>query len=159
MNFISNKNGSSYVRTCVIVIVLVMILSAVMFYAETMTIVETTKENTEMVLDSFIMKNSIEIYDSIKQGHDWTEKFDENYYFSEYSSRFSLDFSGNCLYNYNKQGDIVYYLTNPNVTYKVDKALKLKVSYTLFMPVRFAGKTLYWLRIPLAVTSSLTLNE
>lgn len=81
MTVVKNNQGSGYFTPCVIVLVIAMILSVVLFYASTMTIVQTTRENTEMVLDSFVMKNSIEIYDSIKQGHDFTEKFDKNFYF------------------------------------------------------------------------------
>ena len=74
MTILKNRKGSGYFTPCVITLVIVMILSVVIFYANTMTIIETTRENTEMVLDSFVMKNSIEIYNSIKQGHDFTEK-------------------------------------------------------------------------------------
>jgi hypothetical protein len=50
-------------------------------------------------------------------------------------------------------------MTNPNVTYKVDKALKLKASYTVMIPVVFAGEYLFDLEIPITVTRSLTLKE
>ena len=40
-----------------------------------------------------------------------------------------------------------------------DKALKLKASYTIAIPVQFAGKRLFFMRIPLTVTRSLTLKE
>ena len=104
------------------------------------------------------MDNSVLIYDSIKQGHDLTEYFDENQYISEISSRFSLDIHGNSLYNYDEEGELIYAMTNPYVTYKVDKALKLKASYTVMIPVRFAGEKLFYLRVPLTVTRSLTLK-
>ena len=79
MKRILNKRGSGCFTPCVITIVIDMILAAVLFYANAMTIIQTTKSNTERVLDSFVMKNSIEIYQSIKQGHDFTESFDENF--------------------------------------------------------------------------------
>jgi len=95
-----------------------MILSAVLFYANAMTIIQTTKANTERVLDSFVMKNSIDIYQSIKQGHDFTEKFDKNFYVSQTSSELSLDKSSNILYSIGEDGKTIYSMTNPNVTYK-----------------------------------------
>ena len=153
-----NNNGGGYITACVITIVIAMILSAVFFYAQCMTIIQTTRDNTELVLESFIMKNSVLIYDSIKQGHDLTEYFDENIYISEISSRFSLDIRGNSLYNYDEEGKLIYAMTNPYVTYKVDNALKLKASYTVMIPVQFAGRRLFYLRVPLTVTRSLTLK-
>ena len=50
-------------------------------------------------------------------------------------------------------------MTDPDVTYKVDKALKLNASYTVVIPVQFVGENLFYLRIPLEVTRSLTLKE
>jgi hypothetical protein len=144
---------------CVIAVVIVMILSVVLFYAQCMTIIQTTKADTERVLESFIMKNSIDIYDSIKQGHDFTEEFNEKYYFFQMNSELSLDYSRKYLYNYDANGEIVYYMTNPNVTYQIDKTLKLKVSYTVMIPVTFAGERLFDLEIPIIITRSLTLKE
>jgi len=149
----------SYITPCVITIVITMILSIVLFYTQCMTIIQTTISNTERVLDSFIMKNSIEIYQSIKQGHDFTETFDENYYISQTSAELSLDLKTNRLYNYNDDGSLLYSMTNPKVTFKTDKELKLNANYTLTIPVRFAGKYIFNLNIPITVTSSLTLKE
>ena len=156
---LKDTRGGGYFTPCVITIVIAMILSAVLFYAQCMTIIQTTRADTERVLESFIMKNSIDIYNSIKQGHDFTEDFDENFYISQTSSELSLDSSKNRLYNYGADGEIVYSMTNPNVTYKVDKALKLKVSYTVMIPVIFAGEHIFDLEIPITVTRSLTLKE
>ncbi len=153
-----DTKGGGYITPCIITIVIAMIFSAVLFYAQCMTIIQTTRDNTELVLESFIMKNSVEIYDSIKQGHDLTEYFDEDFYISEISSRFSLDIRGNTLYNYSEEGEMIYKMTNPYVTYKVDKALKLKASYTVIIPVDFAGRRLFDLHVPLTVTRSLTLK-
>ena len=110
------------------------------------------------MLESFIMKNSIEIYQSIKQGHDFTEDFDENYYISSTSSELSLDSGSGYLYNYSTDGDVVYKMTNPQVSFKTDKSLKLKADYMLMIPVVFAGDEMFDLIIPLSVTKSLTLK-
>ena len=156
---LKDTRGGGYFTPCVITIVIAMILSAVLFYAQCMTIIQTTRADTERVLESFIMKNSIDIYNSIKQGHDFTEDFDENFYISETSSELSLDSIKNYLYNYGADGEIVYAMTNPIVTYKVDNALKLKVNYTVMIPVIFAGEHIFDLVIPVTVTRSLTLKE
>lgn len=156
---LKDTRGGGYFTPCVITIVIAMILSAVLFYAQCMTIIQTTRADTERVLESFIMKNSIDIYNSIKQGHDFTEDFDENFYISQTSSELSLDSSKNRLYNYGADGEIVYSMTSPRVTHKVDKALKLKASYTVMIPVTFAGEHIFDLEIPITVTRSLTLKE
>lgn len=159
MKHLKNKRGSGYFTPCVITLVIAMIFSVVLFYAQCMTIIQTTRSDTERVLESFIMKNSIEIYQSIKQGHDFTEDFDEKFYISETSSELSLDKSSGYLYNYGEDGTIVYRMTNPNVTCKVDRSLKLRAEYELMIPVVFAGERIFDLKIPLTVTRSLTLKE
>ena len=155
---LSSIKGGGYISACVYTIVIAMIFSVVLFYAHCMTIIQTTRDNTELVLESFIIDNSVLIYDSIKQGHDLTEYFDEKIYISEISSRFSLDIRGNTLYSNDEKGEMIYAMTNPYVTYKVDKALKLKASYTVIIPVDFVGRRLFDLHVPLTVTRSLTLK-
>lgn len=154
-----NKKGSGYVETCVIALVLVMIFSVVLLYANILTVVQTTKDNTERVLDSYVMKNSVEIYESVKQGNDFIEDLENFLYISLISSELSLDKSNNILYSQNEHGDIVYTITNPNVTYEVDNALKLKASYDLTIPMYFAGSKVFDLKIPVVVNSSFTLKE
>ena len=153
-----NDKGAGYITACVITIAIAMILSSVFFYAECITIIQNTRDMTEEVLESFIIENAVLIYDSIKQGHDLTEQLSKNFLGSEISSRFSLDFVGNTLYSHDKEGYIVYAMTDPELAYKVDKSLKLKASYQVAVPVRVAGKRLFFLRIPLTVTRSLTVK-
>ena len=70
----------------------------------------------------------------------------------------SLDYGTGSLYTVDANGDIVYRMTNPDVTYKVDNTLQLKASYDLQMPVWFAGQIIYWFTVPVTVSSSLTLK-
>lgn len=158
MNPMKNKRGSSYFTPCVVVLVIAMILAVVLFYATTKSTIETTRDNTRRVLDSYVMKHSIDIYNNIKQGNDFTEDIENSFYLSAVSSELSLDSSTGYLYTVDANGDIVYRMTNPNVTYKVDNTLQLKASYDLQMPVWFAGRIIYWFTVPVTVGSSLTLK-
>ena len=155
---ILNKRGSSYFQPVVVILVIAMILSVVFFYATTKSTIETTRDNTKRVLDSYVMKNSIEIYNSIKQGNDFTEAIENSFYISSVSEELSLDYGTGYLYTVDANGDIVYRMTNPDVTYKVDNTLQLKASYDLQMPVWFAGQIIYWFTVPVTVSSSLTLK-
>lgn len=158
MKVLNNKRGSSYSQPCVVIIILAMILSVVLFYATTKSTIETTRDNTKRVLDSYVMKNSIEIYNNIKQGNDFTEDIENYFYISSVSSELSLDYGGGYLYCIDGDGETVYRMTNPKVTYKVDNTLKLEASYELEMPVWFAGQIISWFTVPVTVSSSLTLK-
>ena len=63
------------------------------------------------------------------------------------------------MYNIGEDGETVYVITNPTISYQVTNSLKLKVDYTVKVTVSFAGEVLYWMEIPMTVTSSLTLKE
>ena len=158
MNPLNNKRGSSYFTPCVVILVIAMILSVVLFYATTKSTIETTRDNTKRVLDSYVMKHSIDIYSSIKQGSDFTEDIENSFYISSVSSELSLDYGTGYLYTVDANGEIIYRMTNPNVTYRVDNTLKLEASYDLQIPVWFAGEIIYWFTVPITVGSSLTLK-
>ena len=66
---LKNKRGEGYVQVCVLIIVICMILSVFVTFASAVNVVRLTERNSKTVLESYLMKNSIEIYDSIKQGN------------------------------------------------------------------------------------------
>ena len=158
MAYLRNSRGSSYFTPVVVILIIAMILSVVLFYATTKSTIETTRDNTKRVLDSYVMKNSIDIYNNIKQGNDFMEAIENSFYISSVFEELSLDYGSGYLYCVDGNGDIVYRMTNPTVTYKVDNTLKLKASYDLQMPVWFAENIIYWFTVPITVSSSLTLK-
>ena len=93
-----NKRGDGYIGTCVMILILCMILSIFIEFVATVNVIRISERNARIVLDSFVMENSIEIYDSIKTGTDFTEVVDVEQYISKYSEYNSLDFNGNMLY-------------------------------------------------------------
>ena len=132
--------------------------SASLFLIASANIIAPTNATIMPMRRIHVMKNSIDIYNSIKQGTDFTEDIENYFYVSSVLEELSLDFSGSYLYTVDANGDIVYRMTNPNVTYKVDNTLKLQASYDLQMPVWFAGQIIYWFTVPVTVSSSLTLK-
>ncbi|MPN21910.1 hypothetical protein SDC9_169292 [bioreactor metagenome] len=116
--------------------------------------VRLTKENTKIVLDSYIMKNSIEIYNSIKQGSDYTESLDRDVYIDDLCDFCALEKDSNYLYAYDEDGNLKYRMTYPVITFREENKLKVKLNYTLYVPVRFDGKIVRYAIIPITVNSS-----
>ena len=104
-----NDKGESFVFPCIVVLAIAMILSMVIFYANVMTVIQVTKDNTERVLDSFVIRK--EIYASIKQGNDFTESFDESLYISDISNELSLGTLNNMFYSKGENGEATYMMT------------------------------------------------
>ena len=153
VKLLHSESGMSHVKTVVLVLIFAMIFSVVLTYASMMTIIQTSRDNTIRVLDSLVMHNSKEIYDSLKNGSDFSENLDEIYYKSMLSSEFSLDFSGNTIYSKDDEGNVIYKITNPCVSYDYDNTLKLKSTYDLSIPITFAGNYLFDLTITQKVVS------
>lgn len=149
----------THVKSAVIVLILSMLLSVLLTYAGMVTILQTARDNTKLALDSFVTHNSIQIYDSLKQGNEETDILEENVFENEIFSLFSLDIQGDTLYSVDEKGNISYYMTIPNVDFAYANTLKLTASYTVTIPVRFAGKEITDLRIPQTVTAYYNLKQ
>ena len=85
---IKDKRGEGYVQVCVLIIVVCMILSVFVTFASAANVVWLTQRNSKTVLESYVMKNSIRIYNSIKQGTTDTDAIDKADYVSDLTDFF-----------------------------------------------------------------------
>ena len=154
MKRLRNKRGEGYIFPCVMIVVVCMILSILIFFAATVSMVRITEENTKIVLDSYVMKNSVQIYNSIKQGHDYTESLNRNEYIESLCRFCTLEKSGSYLYAYNDDGSLKYRMTLPVITFRKENSLKIQLAYTLYIPIWFDGKIARYAVIPITVHSS-----
>ncbi len=154
-----NKKGMSYVQTAIIILVVSMILSVILTYASIITILSTVRDKTKLALDSYVTINSTEIYNSLKNGSDFTDELEKKLWENQIYSLFSLDISGNMLYSTSEQGEITYYMTIPDVDFEYQNTLKLKATYVVTIPMTFAGNHLFDLQIPQMVTSYYSLKN
>lgn len=148
----------THIKTAVIVLIIAMLLSLVFMYANLMSVISSTKSNTERVLDSFVIENATYIYNSVKNGNDFTAGINENYYISKTSSELSLDFSGGMLYSKDEQGGYNFRMTNPQTRFTVGYTLNLTTTYDLLFPINFAGRRVMELRVPIRVKASYNLK-
>lgn len=122
-------------------------------FAVAVNTVKTVKRNSRVVLDSFVMQNSIEIYNSIKQGNNKTDGIDAAEYREALTEFCTLEKRGYCYYNYGSDGNLNYYITTPHVGFTVDKKLQIFTSYTIYVPIRFAGIRISTVIISITVES------
>ena len=154
MKILQSKRADGYVFPCVMILVLCMLLSVFIFFASTASWIRVTKENSETVMDSYIMENSIEIYNSIKQGNDYTEILDREKYVDKLCSFCTLVKSSSYLYHYDSDGRLQYRMSKPRVTFIEENTLKIQISYTLYVPVYFNGRPLRNAVIPVVIKSA-----
>ena len=113
------------------------------------------RENTKVVLDSFLTQNSTEIYNSIKQGNDYTEVIDTEEFRTSLISFCTLEIEDGMLYSYDADGKELYHITEPVLSFREANELEFVVNYTISIPLWFADHQFPSANIPIEVTSIL----
>ena len=153
---LKNKRGEGYILTCVLVLVCSMILSVFIMFVNAVNVVRTVRMNTITVLDSHVVRRSIDIYSSIKQGHDRTSSLEEDEYIEALMSFCTFERRGNDLYNYDEDGNEQYHISAPILGYTKDDCLKVSASYEVSVPIYFAGVKITDAVVPVTVESRLS---
>ena len=73
---LSNKTGFSYILTCVIILITVMIVFISLQYAFVYHIAAEQKRETQLKLDGYITQCAVKNFDALKQGAAWDEFID-----------------------------------------------------------------------------------
>lgn len=156
MKLLKSTKAEGYITPCVLIIIFVMIFSIIFTYSASISKVNLMRENTKVVLDSFVTQNSTEIYNSIKQGNDYTEVIDTEEFRTSLISFCTLEIENGMLYSYDADGKELYRITEPILTFRNENELELVVTYTISIPMWFAGTEFASANIPIEVTSILT---
>lgn len=156
MKVLSSKKAEGYIMPCVLIIVLAAIFSGIFVYSASLLKVNVMKENSKIVLDSFVTQKATEIFNSIKQGNDYTEVIDQSRYQSALINFCTLERDGENLYSTDTDGKEQFHISEPVISFKAEHELKLCVSYTMSVPIYFAGAYITSASIPVEVSSVLT---
>lgn len=156
MKKIKSTKAEGYIVPCVFVLIFAMIFAMIFTYSVSISKIEIMRENTKVVLDSFVTQNSTEIYNSIKQGNDYTEVIDADEFRNELISFCTLETENGMLYSIDTDGQELFHITEPTLSFREENELELVVNYTLSIPIWFAGNEIPAVNIPLEVTSVLT---
>ena len=148
---LKNKRGEGYVQVCVLIIVTCMILSVFVTFASAVNVVRLTERNSKTVLESYLMKNSIEIYDSIKQGNNDADSLNANVYITDLADFCTFVKVGNYYYHRDENGRTEYYISKPTVGFTETGKLRLYVSYNLYVPIYFDNMKISTAKIPITV--------
>ena len=152
---LKDKRGSSYVPVCVFILIIMMTFSVILVYSSSITVVRVQKTNTQTVFDSFIAKNSILIYSNIKQGKNATDHLNTAPFYTMLCDFCTLDESDGIYYAKDEDGTEKFRMTKPQMGFIEEDTLELYVTYTMYVPIRFAGQTVSTAEVPVKVTSAL----
>lgn len=152
---LKNKRAEGYILPCVMIVIVCMILSVFVVFFNSANVVRMTERNSKTVLESYVMKNSIIIYNSIKQGNDVTASLDTDDYIDMLCEFCTLEKIGNRLYSVDADRRVKYYISKPRVGFTNENHLKLYVSYTVYVPMYFNGRIVRTAVIPMTVKINL----
>lgn len=153
---LKNTKGEIYVFICVFVLAIMTVFSVIFTYASIITDVKVQKTNTEIVFDSFVSNNSIIIYNNIKQGKNATDGVDTSKFRTSLKEFCTFVEKDGKYYSIDADGSEKFNMTVPEMGFIEDEKLELYVTFTMNIPIRFAGKTVQTAHIPVKVTSELT---
>ena len=156
MKNLKSRKGEGYIVPWVFIMIFAMIFAMIFTYSASISKVNLMRENTKVVLDSFLTQNSTEIYNSIKQGNDYTEVIDTKEFRTSLISFCTLEIEDGMLYSYDADGKELYHITEPVLSFREANELELVVNYTISIPLWFAGHQFPSANIPIEVTSILT---
>lgn len=154
MKKLKNINGDGYIWPCIITVVLSMIAAVVMYFLVTVPMIKIQYEDTKKVLDSFIIENSIGVYNSVKVGEDEQLSLNSTAFTEKLSSFCFLDRNGDTLYSYDEEGQLRYSLTEPTLT--SESNLKVTANYILSVPIYFNGNHITTADIPMKINAYYT---
>ena len=97
-----------------------------------------------------------ERFNSIKQGNAYTEVIDQSRYQSALINFCTLERGGGNLYSIDADGKEQFHISEPVISFKAEHELKLCVSYTISVPIYFAGAYITSASVPVEVSSVLT---
>ena len=130
-----------------------MIFSGVFVYASAVSVIDTSRENCKVVLDSFVIQNATRIYDSIKQGNDYTESVNAVEFTDALCDFCTLDETASELYSYDSEGNLTYSLTKPIMSFRQENELEIVIHYTISVPIIFAGQKIDTANVPVEIVS------
>lgn len=156
MNILKNKKGEGYVSICVLILVIVMIFSGIFVYASVVSIVDMSRENCKVVLDSYVAQNATKIYHSIKQGNNYTESISTEDFIDSLTDFCTLDQTSTMLYSYDSDGNLIYLMSKPQMSFRQENKLEIVVHYTISVPIYFAGQNIDVANIPIEIVSVLS---
>lgn len=149
----------TYIKITVWVLVLMMLFSIILTYASLMTLTQMAQDNMRLTLDGFVIRNSIWIHDSVKNGHDLTEWIDEWDFYYHMESTVNLVQDENSWLYLDEDGNVLYEITAPRVEFIDDGHLRLCAEYEMIYRVEFAGTYFTTLYIPQRVESYFLLKD
>lgn len=150
---LAGKQGFSHIQWTILIIILCIIMAFVLSYILSISTAAAQKGSAKHVLDQYIEQNAIDIYSQVKVNDDYTAGLLVSRYIDDLIQACGLEEVDGKLQLKAADGNVVYALTKPQMFFEEDYTPKVRVSYTMFVPLEFNGTKVVWVDIPISITS------
>lgn len=136
---LTDRNGWSYILTCVLILLTVALVSVVIQYAYIYHIAGEQKAETQLKLDSYVTSCAVKNYNALKQGEFYGEYINHNelregaYTLLGFQSTNSMEYSP-------EGSNGKYTMSRPNISSITEDAFGVYVEYTLTVPFEVFGQ-------------------
>lgn len=151
---LQDKRGELYIRACILIIIILIIFILLFNYTMITVQARAQRKGAIQTLDQYTQLNAIEIFDSIKSENDTTEELDPDLFVTLLCSSQGLVETDGVYCAYSSDNECLYKVSDIRMSFLVDNTSKIKVSYTLTVPLSFAGNTM-WIDVPVTISTSI----
>ena len=161
-DLLKDKHGTAYIKTCVLLMIILMVFSVAFYFTLTVVQAKAQRKQTIQTLDMYTEQNAMSIYNSIKNQHDTSDfatlsgedALDPAPFVALLCSAQGLQTSDGVYVSYSKDGQVRYKVSQVKMNYMINRTTKIRVEYTLIMPLQFLGNTIM-VDIPVVISTSL----
>lgn len=153
-SILGNKRGEGYITWVVLIVVFCMIMSCVLSYVLAISLIAGQREIAKNLLDKQLSTNAVEIYQKIKEQSGYTDKEFKDLYVADLVAFCDLEPYGATQYiSKLEDGGTRYLITVPEISFEEDFSPKLILTYTITVPIEFAGVRVVWVDVPVQIIS------
>lgn len=152
--YLGNKRGDGHIKWVVLIVAFCMIMSCVLSYVVEISLIAGQKEIAKNLLDKQLSTNAVEIYQKIKEQSSYTDKEFRDLYVAELVAFCDLEAYGSTQFiSTLPDGGTRYLISMPEIDYEEDFSPKLILTYTITVPIEFAGIQVVWVDVPIRIVS------
>ncbi len=153
---LNNKNGFSYVLTCVIILITVMIVFVSLQYAFVYHIAMEQRNETQLKLDGYITRCAVQNFDALKQGEAWDDLIDRNDIVE--GAYTLLGFPRFITLEYREPVEVPgkYVMSRPTIYALAGDSFGVIVQYEITIPFEAFGRKIADITVPIEMVSKYT---
>ena len=155
---LKNKRGFSYVLTCVIILVVMMLVTAAMQYAFVYHVAKEQQDDMQLKLDGYVTRYAVSKYDALKQGKPWDDYIDRDDLVKGAYTLLGFPRIMTLAYREPMAVDGKYIMSQPTIVATTGDAFGVLVEYELSIPFVMFNREIADITVSITIVSQYKLK-